>query len=56
MRDLESEVVEDKAALERAKALAGYEKGILDRHRLKAPFAGVISERYSELGMALTDG
>ena len=56
VRDLESEVLEDEAQLQRAQALAGYQEGILDRHRLTAPFAGVISARYSDIGEWVTPG
>jgi RND family efflux transporter MFP subunit len=56
VRDLESEVAEDDAALQRALALAGFRKGILDRHRLVAPFPGVISARYSDIGEWVTPG
>lgn len=56
VRDLESEVTEDDASLQRAKALAGYHKGILERHRLLAPFDGVISTRYCDVGEWVTPG
>jgi RND family efflux transporter MFP subunit len=56
VRDLESEVAEDDAALQRAAALAGFRKGILDRHRLIAPFPGVISARYSDIGEWVSPG
>lgn len=50
VRDLEAEVAEDDAALHRAEAQAGYRKGILDRHELRAPFPGVINAKLTELG------
>ncbi len=50
VRDLEAEVAADEAALHRAEAQAGYRKGILDRHELRAPFPGVINARLTELG------
>ncbi|KAA1189573.1 efflux RND transporter periplasmic adaptor subunit [Pseudohalioglobus sediminis] len=56
VRDLEAEVAEDEAALERARAESGYRRGILARHELKAPFAGVISDRSAELGEWVTPG
>ena len=56
VRDLESEVVEDEATLQRARAEAGFRKGILDRHRLSAPFPGVISARYRDVGEWVTPG
>jgi RND family efflux transporter MFP subunit len=53
---LSAEVSEDEAALQASIAMAGYRKGILDRHTLKAPFAGVISRRMTDLGEWLTPG
>ena len=56
VKDIAAEVAEDEAALQRARAEVGYRKGILDRHRVAAPFAGVISERSVELGEWVTPG
>ncbi len=56
VRDLRAEVAEDEAALQAAVAQAGYQRGIFERHRLRAPFAGVISERFTELGEWVTPG
>lgn len=56
VRDLEAEVAEDEAALQVAIAETGYRRGILERHLLRAPFAGVISARYTELGEWVTPG
>jgi len=50
VRDLAAEVAEDEAALHQAEAEAGYRKGILTRHQLRAPFAGVVSAKLTELG------
>lgn len=50
VKDLAAEVAEDEAALQRSQAELGYRRGILERHRLSAPFGGVISERNVELG------
>ncbi len=50
VRDLEAEVAEDEAALHRAEAEAGYRRGVLERHQLRAPFAGVVSARLTDLG------
>lgn len=50
VRDLAAEVAEDEAALHRAEAEAGYRRGILARHELRAPFAGVVSARLTDLG------
>jgi membrane fusion protein (multidrug efflux system) len=56
VHDLASEVAGDQAALRRAEALAGYRRGILQRHQLRAPFAGVISKKRTELGEWVTPG
>ena len=56
VRSLAAEVAEDAAAVDRAMADAGYRKGILDRHKLAAPFSGVITQRAAELGEWLTPG
>ena len=53
---LSAEVSEDEAALLGAIAVAGFRKGILDRHTLKAPFAGVISRRMTDVGEWLNPG
>lgn len=56
VHDLASEVAEDQAALRRAQALAGYRRGILERHELPAPFAGVVSKKLTELGEWVVPG
>ncbi|WP_133300546.1 efflux RND transporter periplasmic adaptor subunit [Seongchinamella sediminis] len=56
VRDIAAEVAEDEAALEQARAEAGYRAGLLDRHRLQAPFAGVITARLVELGEWVVPG
>ena len=56
VRDLAAEVAEDEAALHQAEAEAAYRKGILARHRLSAPFAGVVSAKLTELGEWVTPG
>ena len=50
VRDLEAELAQDSAALEQAQAEAGYQRALLKRHTLKAPFAGVISSKLTEQG------
>ncbi|MEZ5502212.1 MAG: efflux RND transporter periplasmic adaptor subunit [Halioglobus sp.] len=50
VRDLEAEAAQDEAELQRAEAEAGYRRGVLDRHQLRAPFAGVVSAKQTELG------
>lgn len=56
VRDLASEVAEDEAALQRAQADAKYRKGVFDRHIMKAPFAGIVSVKHTELGEWVTPG
>jgi membrane fusion protein, multidrug efflux system len=56
VRDLEAEVAQDEADLQRAEAEEGYAKGILDRHQLRAPFTGVVSAKATELGEWVTPG
>jgi len=56
VKDLESEVIEDEADLARALAMAGLSRATLERHTLRAPFAGVISARSTDLGEWVTPG
>ncbi len=56
VKDLAAEVAQDEAAVHQAEAEAGFRKGVLDRHQLKAPFDGVISAKLTELGEWVTPG
>ncbi|CAA0101176.1 Efflux pump periplasmic linker BepF [Halioglobus japonicus] len=56
VRDLEAEVAQDAADLQRAQAETAYAKGVLDRHQLRAPFSGVVSAKETELGEWVTPG
>ncbi len=56
VKDIAAEVSQDEAALHEAEAEAGYRRGILQRHQLKAPFAGVISAKLTELGEWVSPG
>lgn len=56
VRDIEAEVAQDGAELQRAEAEADYAKGILERHQLRAPFTGVVSSKETELGEWVTPG
>jgi RND family efflux transporter MFP subunit len=56
VRDLESEVIEDEAAVAGAAAGASLRRATLARHTLRAPFAGVISARSTDLGEWVTPG
>ncbi len=56
IRDLAAEVNEDEALSQRAQAELGYRRAVLDRHTLKAPFAGVLSNKLTELGEWVAPG
>lgn len=53
---LRSEVAIDEAALAASNVAAREQQAIVDRHTLKAPFAGVINERHTELGEWVNPG
>lgn len=55
-RLLQAEVEIDAAALQRQLAEERRQKARLERHTLKAPFAGVISERLTEIGEWIVPG
>ncbi len=50
VRTLEAEVEQDQAALQRLQADAAYQRELLARHTVKAPFSGVVSQRSAEQG------
>jgi membrane fusion protein (multidrug efflux system) len=56
VRDLAAEVSIDEAALHQATADAAYRQGVLSRHRLHAPFDGVVSAKLTELGEWVNPG
>ena len=56
VESLRAEVTSDEAALVAARAAAREQRAIVERHTLKAPFAGVISERLVELGEWVNPG
>jgi len=56
VKDIAAEVAQDEAVMERARAETGYREGLLERHQLKAPFAGVITSREVELGEWIVPG
>lgn len=56
VRTLESEVALDRAALAQANADVEHQQAIVNRHRLLAPFAGVISQKLTEQGEWVTPG
>ncbi|MEM9056681.1 MAG: efflux RND transporter periplasmic adaptor subunit [Pseudomonadota bacterium] len=53
---LRAEVEADEAALTAARVAAREQQALVDRHTLRAPFAGVISERSAELGEWVSPG
>ena len=56
IESLRAEVSIGEAALVASQAAAREQQAIVDRHTLKAPFAGVISERHAELGEWVNPG
>jgi RND family efflux transporter MFP subunit len=56
VRDIEAEVASDEAALHQAQADAGYRRGLLTRHQLRAPFDGMVSAKLTELGEWIDPG
>ena len=56
VESLRAEVASDEAALVAAEAAVREQLAIVARHTLKAPFAGVISQRFSELGEWVNPG
>lgn len=54
--DLGSEVEQENAALQQARAQAALREALVRRHTVKAPFAGVISRRISETGEWVSPG
>ncbi len=56
VRALEAEVAQDEAALDRARADAAYQQALVERHSLRAPFAGVISQKLTDPGEWVSQG
>lgn len=56
IESLRAEVSGDEAALAASQAAAREQQAIVERSTLKAPFAGVISERHAELGEWVNPG
>ena len=56
IESLRAEVSSDEAALAASLAAAREQQAIVERSTLKAPFAGVISERFTELGEWVSPG
>jgi len=56
IESLRAEVTSNEAALAASRAAAREQQAIVERHTLRAPFAGVISERLAELGEWVNPG
>ncbi len=56
VRDLEAEVAQDDAVAQQLQADALYQRGLRDRHTLRAPFNGVISAKLTEAGEWVSPG
>ncbi|MCG8324227.1 MAG: efflux RND transporter periplasmic adaptor subunit [Thiotrichales bacterium] len=56
VESLRAEVASNEAAVVAAQAAVREQRAIVARHSLKAPFAGVISERFAELGEWVSPG
>jgi RND family efflux transporter MFP subunit len=56
IESLRAEVSSDEAALVAAEVAAREQRAIVERHTLRAPFGGVISERLAELGEWVNPG
>ena len=56
IESLRAEVLGDEAALAASRAALREQEAIVARHTLKAPFAGVISERHTEMGEWVNPG
>ena len=56
VRDLEAEVAEDEAALRAARAEALRRKALLERTQVRAPFAGVVAAKLTEVGEWVNPG
>lgn len=50
LRSIEAEVEQDKATMQQLQADARYQRELLKRHSVKAPFEGVVSNKSSEKG------
>ncbi len=56
IESLRAEVLSDEAALAATRAASREQEAIVARHRLRAPFAGVISVRHTEMGEWVNPG
>lgn len=50
IKSIAAEVEQDEAAVAEAEAAVAQQRSVVARHRIRAPFAGVISERLTEIG------
>jgi RND family efflux transporter MFP subunit len=56
IKSLRAEVTRNEAALEAAVAAARQQEAVLRRHEVRAPFAGVVSERLAQVGEWVSPG
>ncbi len=56
VRDLAAVLASSNAALEQAVAEASYRKALLNRHTLRAPFSGIVQNKYTEVGEWVVPG
>jgi len=56
LRSLQAEVEMDEAALARLRAEEGRQRALVDRHRVKAPYAGAISRKLAYAGEWIDPG
>jgi len=56
VRNLESEVAINEATLAQSKSDAEYQRALLDRQQLKAPFSGIVSRKLVEQGEWINPG
>lgn len=54
--DIAAEVEQDRALLQQARADAAYRKALLERHRLRAPFGGIVRSRQTDVGEWVVPG
>lgn len=56
IKSLQAEVAMDESALEAAEIAVRRQQAVLDRHRIGAPFDGVVSQRVAEIGEWVNPG
>lgn len=56
IKSLRAEVVRDEAALTAAEAAARQQAAVVRRHDVRAPFSGVVSQRFADMGEWVSPG